>query len=298
MARMPAADLDVTPGLVRRLLEAQHPDLADLPLRHVANGWDNVMLRLGETLAVRLPRRAASAELVRHEQRWLPELGPLLGVAVPTPVRVGTPGAGFPWPWSVVPWFSGRIATDLAPADRGTLAAGLASMIARLHLPAPAEAPVNPYRGVPLASRDSVVRARLDAVGGTHLRALTAEWDAALAVPPWTGPPVWLHGDLHPRNLLLTATGELAAVLDFGDLTSGDPATDLACAWLSLDAADRRTFRAEVTRRCGTDDATWSRARGWAVAFGVSFLATSDDDPVIAAIGTHAVAQLVADRPG
>lgn len=295
MARMPAADLDVTPALVRRLLESQHPDLADLPLRPVAHGWDNVVLRLGESLAVRVPRREASAQLVRHEQRWLPVLAPLLGVDVPVPVRVGIPGSGFPWPWSVVPWFSGRVATELAPAGRGALAAGLATTIAQLHVPAPDDAPANPFRGVPLRQRDTVVRERLDTVGGEHRSVLLEAWESALAAPAWDGAPVWLHGDLHPRNLLLTASGELGAVLDFGDLTAGDPATDLACAWLSLDAAGRAAFRADVTRRCGTDDATWSRARGWAVALSASFLATSDDEPVIAAIGAHAVSQLVAD---
>jgi hypothetical protein len=43
-------------GLVRALLKDQHPDLADLELRDVNGGWDNQQWRLGDELAVRLPR--------------------------------------------------------------------------------------------------------------------------------------------------------------------------------------------------------------------------------------------------
>jgi hypothetical protein len=64
---MPAAEVSVSPELVRRLLEAQQPDLAHLPVRLMAYGWDNFMYRLGDELAVRLPRRAAAAGLIVHE---------------------------------------------------------------------------------------------------------------------------------------------------------------------------------------------------------------------------------------
>ena len=49
-------DVDIDEALVRTLLHNQHPDLAGLELREVAGGWDNRMWRLGEDLAVRLPR--------------------------------------------------------------------------------------------------------------------------------------------------------------------------------------------------------------------------------------------------
>lgn len=71
---MPAAEVDVSPGLVRRLLADQHPDLAHLPVELMAHGWDNVMYRVGDELAARLPRREMGARLIGHEQRWLPVL--------------------------------------------------------------------------------------------------------------------------------------------------------------------------------------------------------------------------------
>ena len=74
----------------------------------------------------------------------------------------------------------------------------------------------------------------------------------------WDGAPVWLHGDLHPLNLVV-ADGELAAVIDFGDVCAGDPATDLAVAWMVLPPADHRAFREAAGARRAVDDATWQR---------------------------------------
>ena len=298
MGTRPPAERDVTTDLVRGLLRAQHPDLAGLPLVPVTTGWDNVLLRLGDRLAVRVPRRASAAALVEHEQRWLPLLAPLLSVDVPVPVRTGRPSAVYPWPWSVVPWFAGRTAATVPPAGRDALAAPLADLVVRLHVPAHPEAPANPVRGVPLADRDPAVRGRLASGAVPHAARVAALWERALEVPPWPGPPLWLHGDLHPANLLLAPDGGLGAVLDFGDLTAGDPATDLATAWLTFDAPGRARFRARVTAAAtpgrGADDATWDRARGWALVMATAMLAHSDDDPTIADVGRHALEQVLA----
>jgi aminoglycoside phosphotransferase (APT) family kinase protein len=289
VATRPPAEVDVTTDLVRRLLHEQHPDLADLPLRVVTSGWDNVILRLGDDLAVRVPRREAAARLALHEQRWLPELAGRLPVAVPVPVRAGRPGAGFPWAWSVVRWFDGRLAAGVPRAHRGRLAAPLADVVARLHVPAPPDAPENPVRGCALHDRDAVVRERVASGAVPAADDVLALWARALDAPQRTGPPLWLHGDLHPANLLLSPDGDLAAVLDFGDLTAGDPATDLGTAWLTFDAEGRRTFRERVTALAPADDATWLRARGWALVMATAFLAHSDDDPAFAALGREAM---------
>ena len=132
-------------------------------------------------------------------------------------------------------------------------------------MPAPADAPRNAFRGVPIAHRDDDVRRRLASGRIPDAPALTRVWERALAASEWTGPNVWLHGDLHPANLLLTPSGSLAAVIDFGDITAGDPATDLATAWLTFDQRARRVFTAALEERRGVDEATWDRARGWAL---------------------------------
>jgi aminoglycoside phosphotransferase (APT) family kinase protein len=290
--RRPAAEVDVPADLVRRLLAAQQPDLAGLPLSPLANGWDNVMYRLGRDLAVRLPRRAAAAALVEHEQRWLPGLAPGLPLPVPVPVRAGRPGAGYPWAWSVVPYLPGRPAVAAPPADPGEAAAVLAGFLGALHAPAPDHAPANPVRGVPLADRADAVAGWLDVAGaGVDRGAVLRLWESAVAAPRWAGPRLWLHGDLHPGNILV-AGGRISGVIDFGDVTAGDPATDLSVAWMLLPAGERGGFRRAYRSAAGhpVDAHTWLRARGWALAMSLAYLAHSADDPSLATLGRRTLA--------
>jgi aminoglycoside phosphotransferase (APT) family kinase protein len=271
----PRAEVTVDVALVRALLVDQHPDLAALPLEVVANGWDNVIVRLGDLLAVRLPRRAAAARLVEHEQRWLPAIAERVApiVPVPDPVRIGRPALGYPWSWSVVRWLPGRPAGERAGGV--AVAEALAAFVRLLHVPAPSDAPENPFRGVALHTRTDAVTERLLTADVPRARELATLWRAAADAPAHTGPPVWVHGDLHPFNVLVEPGPDgdrLSAVVDFGDVTAGDPAVDLATAWLTLGREARPAFVALVA----ADDATWLRARGWAVSI-ASALWTSDD---------------------
>lgn len=293
VAARPPADVQVDEALVRRLLSAQHPDLAGLPLQHAAGGWDNELWRLGDDLAVRVPRRAQAAPLAANEHRWLPVLAPRLAVAVPVPVRVGRPTDEYPYPWSVVPWLPGTPAWRTLPGSRRAWADRLADALADLHVPAEPGAPRNPVRGVPLAARDAVVRERLATVPVEGAARLAALWSNALDAEPWPGPPSWLHGDPHPANLLVEGA-RLVALVDFGDLAAGDPATDLATAWLTFDAAGRAAFRARLVARGATDDATWCRARGWAVVMTTAML-QRPSDAAIEAIGRHGLGELLAE---
>ncbi|WP_230684724.1 aminoglycoside phosphotransferase family protein [Cellulomonas sp. JZ18] len=289
----PMIEHDVDAALARALLTEQHPDLADLPLHGRTNGWDNITWRLGADLALRFPVRAMSSALVEREQTWLPVLAPHLPVPVPTPVRAGHPGPRYPWAWSVVPWLPGEVVAATEVAARTAWATELADALAALHVPAPPGAPPNPYRGVPLAERDAVVADRLgsDLPHGTALR---SAWTAGLAAPAWRGAAVWLHGDPHPGNLV-SRDGHLAGLIDFGDLTAGDPASDLATAWLTFDADGRAAFRARTTALRGWDDATWVRARAWAAALVPVLLAHPEEYPLMAAVGRHAAVQIASD---
>lgn len=299
MTDAPADEFGVDVGLVRRLLESQHRDLAGLELRRAANGWDNVMFRLGDDLAVRLPRRAASASLIEREQCWLPVLANQISCAMPCPVRVGTPAPelGFTAPWSVVPWLEGESAADIEPGARGDAVEGLARFVGDLAQPAPVGAPSNPFRGVALAARDEVVRHRLERGRVAGAARLLRVWERALAAEPWRSEPVWVHGDLHPANLIVGASGELAAVIDFGDLSAGDSATDLATAWLTFSANARRRFRSSVDAAgiVGVDGAAWDRARGWAVAIGAAIVDEVGSDGRVGRIGQHALEQVLVD---
>lgn len=282
----PRAEVAIDEALIARLVAAQHPDLL-APVRIVASGWDNVVARLGDADAVRLPRRAPAVELVRNEARWLPELA--LPVPIPVPVRTGAPGEGFPWPWLIVPWLEGTPLDRVAVPDRTTAASELGEVHRRLHRPAPTGAPHNPVRGVPLRERAASMADRLADPALPEAAAIDAIWRAALAAPEYEGLAVWVHGDPHPANLLADEEGHLAAMLDFGDLTAGDPATDLAIAWIAFDAHGRAAYRAARD----PDDAMWARARGWAAIIASAFLLHSDDNPPMHAIGDHALGELL-----
>lgn len=302
MTDAPEADLAVDHELAARLVREQHPDLAG-PLRLVASGWDNMVYRLGRDLAVRLPRRRIAVALIEHEQRWLPELAARLPLPIPAPVRVGRPSEEYPFPWSVVPWIEGRTVASIDPVDRRAIAGPLAEFLTALHVPAPEDAPFNPVRGRALAERDEVMRARFmrgEVPGSAELLAL---WEAGLAAPALSGPALWVHGDVHAANLVASedagpagASGpvELVAVIDFGDLTAGDPASDLSVAWTAFDREGRERFRArldELGHPIATD-AGWARARAWAAGITGGMLETVSGDGPIARIARHALAEL------
>jgi aminoglycoside phosphotransferase (APT) family kinase protein len=261
-------EIEVTAALVRDLLRDQHPDLADRHVRLGARGWDNQLWRLGDDLAVRLPWATRSADaLLRKEYAWVPSLAPRLPLQVPVPQHLGEPSERFPRPWIVTTWVPGAPA-DRAPATSAAEAAGtLATFLTALHRPAPDAAPVGGYgRGGPLAERAEPFAKQLTSATELGLvpdpDAVRAVWEDAVAAPAWAGPALWLHGDLHPANVL-TAEGTFCGVIDFGDLCAGDPACDLAAAWVLLpdDATDRFHDAYQPT----PDPATLRRARGWAV---------------------------------
>ena len=298
-------EVELTAELVRDLLRDQHPDLAERPVTEGPRGWANQMWRLGDDLAVRLPWQSATADALVREHTWLPQLAPRLPLPVPVPLRLGRGSDRFPHPWIVTTWLDGQPA-DVAPVSRGDSAAdALAAFLTALHQPAPAAAPDGQQgRGGPLrqvagvARRFKATTELCAAASGTDEDlpdpdAVRAVWDDALSAPPWDGPPTWLHGDLHPANVLTTPAGTLGGVVDFGDLCAGDPALDLAAGWILLpDQAAIARFRA--AHPLAHDDANWRRARGWAVwrAFGCLGIATSGPPGGKPSWGPPAVASL------
>ncbi|MDQ1051108.1 aminoglycoside phosphotransferase family protein [Streptomyces sp. V4I2] len=247
--------------LVRALLRDQHPDLAGLELRDVNGGWDNQQWRLGEELAVRLPRTERAPALLHTEQTWLPVLAKLLPLPTPTPLRIGKPSSLFQHTWTIARWVEGEPA-DHAPITRIDAAEILAEFLAVLHHKAPADAPANPTRGIPLAGLQVEPDGWFEVITDYKTADAAREvWEKAVAAPPWQGAPLWLHGDLHPANVVVR-DGTLAGVIDFGEMCAGDPATDLSAAWILLPAGAASRFFDAYEH---ADDATITRARGWAV---------------------------------
>ncbi|MFF4522156.1 aminoglycoside phosphotransferase family protein [Streptomyces bluensis] len=294
-ASQPSHDTDpaTRAALVRRLVAAQFPRWAGLPVVRVGTaGTANAMYRLGEDMVVRLPLTAGAADDIEKEHRWLPRLAPLLPVAIPVPLGRGTPDEGLPRPWSVYRWLDGEPPAVGHLAEPGALAEDLAEFVTALRDIDPADGPPS-YRAEHLAIRDAVTRAALAELRGVvDTDAATDAWDAALLAPTWSGPPVWIHADLQPGNMLL-AEGRLSAVIDFGCLGLGEPAVDLIVAWYVLPAAARAAFRA----RLDADDATWARGRGWALSIALLELqAYRDSNPVMSTHARHVIHEVLADQ--
>lgn len=279
---VPAAEIDVDIALVKQLLREQHPDLADQPLILLDIGWDNFMFRLGAELTVRLPRRSASAALLAGEQTWLPVLAPGLSLPVPAPHRIGQPSGLFPWHWSILPWFPGVPAAGLSLSrEQARL---FAQFLRELHQPAPETAPRSAVRGTPLQLRAAAINERMERLrGGTTCitPGIEAIWQRALSTAP-SDERRWLHGDLHALNVLVDE-GRISAVIDWGDMTAGDAATDLASTWMLFDAPEARR---ELLARYSPSASELTRGLGWAVGFGVMLLdAGLVNSPRLAGIG-------------
>jgi aminoglycoside phosphotransferase (APT) family kinase protein len=270
--RMHADEVPTDVGLVRRLLAAQFPQWADLPITPVPSaGTDNAIYRLGEDKAVRLPRIHWATGQIAKERTWLPRLAPHLPLELPIQLAAGTPDAGYPYQWGVYRWLAGENAADAPIVSLEETAVALARFITSLQRLDPTGGPAaveHRLRGVPLHLRDEGTRAAIVAMGAMiDTDAALRVWDDALRAPEWDRPPVWFHGDLLPGNLLM-AEGRLSAVIDWSGLGVGDPACDLMCAWALFSGQSRQTFRDALA----VDDATWARARGQALSQAVIFI--------------------------
>jgi len=298
-SKIHADEVETDVSLLGRLLAAQFPQWAALPIRPVPSwGTDNALYRLGDDMVVRLPRRERTVGTLEKERRWLPKLAPLLPLAVPVPLADGMPAEGYPFEWSVYRWLKGEDATVQRVTDPSRLATDLAQFVAALQQIDPADGPSpgehNFFRGEPLAARDAQIRAAIVSLrAAIDVGAVTAAWESALRSPEWDHPPVWIHGDLDSRNLLVEA-GRLTAVIDWGGLGVGDPACDVMVAWKVLSADTRDILRTALS----VDESTWARARGWALsqALGALSYYTLETNAVLVLEGRRWMAEVLSDH--
>ncbi|MFC8090976.1 aminoglycoside phosphotransferase family protein [Streptomyces sp. NPDC057301] len=295
-AKMHADELDIDEGLVARLVAEQFPRWGGLTVVRVGSaGTDNAMYRLGDDMVVRLPRLPGGGRQVDREHRWLPRLAPHLPLTIPTPLAKGTPGTGTRLRGACTNGWAARTRTTRPSRDA---AEELGRFVAALRSVDAGDGPPS-YRGGPVGADDAGVRAAirdLGAAGALDAKAATAAWEDVLRLPQWDADPVWLHGDLLPGNLL-TSSGRLTSVIDFGCLGVGDPAADTMAAWTVFDAGSREVFRAAAD----VDAATWARGRGWALRFGLTAehyygeVCGNGTNPVLAAVGRRAVSEVLAE---
>jgi aminoglycoside phosphotransferase (APT) family kinase protein len=289
-------DIRLDAALVRRLVAAQFPQWAQLPITRVEfDGVDNCTFRLGDAMSVRLPSSEGYRLQVDKEHRWLPILAPQLPLPIPVPLARGVAGEGYPFDWSIYRWLDGAnssIDTIDDPSEFATAVAEFLNALAQLDpTDGPAPGPHNFFRGGPLTTYDAETRRSIDALKDeVDPAAATTVWDAARDAT-WHGPPVWFHGDVAAGNLLVR-DGRLAAVIDFGTSGVGDPSCDTVLAWTLLSGDSREAFRAALA----VDDATWARGRGWALWKAlITLVDYQDSNPSEAAVSRRIIDDVLTD---
>jgi aminoglycoside phosphotransferase (APT) family kinase protein len=289
--KMHEGEVDVGEELVEKLVAAQFPALAHLPITAVrSTGTVNALYRLGDDLCARLPRVQRWAQSLNNELIWLPKLAPRLSLRIPEPVARGDAASGYPFPWAIYRWIEGQPYRDDLVDDERQAAADLAQFVVELRRMDRLGAPRGGRK--PLRELDAATRTAIEGSRNViEADAATAAWESALEAPAWDGTPVWIHTDLLRPNLLVVG-GRLRAVIDFGGVGVGDPAADVIAAWSVFGRAGRETFR----RALDVDDGTWSRARGYALRQAVMIIPYyPETNPGFVALAKRTVEEVLAD---
>lgn len=290
---MHVGEVDIDAALVARLVAAQFPQFAGLPIRAVpATGTVNAIYRLGDHFSIRLPRVHSWAEDLDREVAWLPRLGPHLSLGIPGVMAAGRPASGYPFTWAIYRWMDGDPYREDLVHDERQAAGDLAQFVAELRRIDPLGAPRGGRK--PLRELDAATRAAIEASGSVMDREVAAAaWERALEAPAWDGTCVWIHADLLRPNLLVDR-GRLCAVIDFGSVGVGDPAADVIAAWSVFGPTGRAAFRSALD----VDDGTWNRARGYALHQAALIIPYySRTNPGFVAHSKRTVEEILGDEP-
>jgi aminoglycoside phosphotransferase (APT) family kinase protein len=293
--KMHENEFNIDEGIIKELLKSQFKEWADLPLMSVqSEGTDNLIFRLGDDKCIRFPRIPDAEVQVEKEQRWLPYLAHHLPLEIPSPIGIGHPQDSYPSHWSIYHWVEGRNATSVPNLDLNQAAVDLAKFINALHRVNSTDGPYT-YRGMPLMTRDEEVHKAISTLDGIiDTKASLKVWHICKQAPIWDKPPVWIHSDLLPANILVNK-GKITGIIDFGMLGIGDPACDLLPAWCLFNNGSRKKFRSELD----IDEATWVRSQGWALSIGLIILPYYlETNPGLVAVGMQLVNGVLAEYKG
>lgn len=264
------------------LVFPQFPSLRGAPVRAVATGWDNSVLLVGDVL-FRFPRREIAAELQTRELAVLPLVAGL-PLAVPTPTHVGEPADDYPWAFWGGPMIPGS-ELALVDCDRVAAAGAVGAFLRQLHaLSVDVDLPVDPNRRGAPVERVALVQGWFERLEQQGVWRRSAEVDAVVQVPleAPTSPQVLVHGDLHPRHLLVSPGGSPTGVIDWGDTCFAHPAVDLSLAWSAFSGPARDAMLAAYGP---VSSDTEARGRALAVSLCAALAAWAVDagEPVLLA---------------
>jgi aminoglycoside phosphotransferase (APT) family kinase protein len=259
------AEIAIDVARAARVVARRFPEFAGRPVEPLGEGWDNLAVLVDGTWVFRLPRRHLAVPLLRHEARVLPALAPRLPLAVPVPVHMGEADDAFAYPCVGYRRLAGDVAAEVGPdvASRLRAASTLGAFVAALHgMPRDLvdDPPADELRRADMRSRLGPTLARLLAIrtAPEALERVAPLLERLVETEPCAGAPVWSHGDLSARHVLVDPRGDPCGVLDWGDVHLGDPAVDLSIGWTYFPPAGRQAF----LRAYGVVDGdTWRRAR-------------------------------------
>lgn len=283
-------EFQITIALVRKLLNEQFPQWTELSIHPIEPpGTDNVMFCLGDDKVIRFPRTIEKEAPLRLEMEWLPVLSNEMTMSIPNVIAVGQPTKEYPCHWWVGNLLPGAHVTLKNPLTQEGAAKDLARFIMEMRQLDTHQAP-SCYRGLPLETKhEETVSAIHQLKDRYDIALMESIWNESLAAKPWQEAPVWIHGDLHPGNIL-AKNGKITAIIDFGLAGIGDPACDLMVAWTLLDERSRLPFK-ELLQ---PDNETWLRARGWAFTFGaVAYPYYQDRLPSLAEIAKNTLDKVI-----
>ncbi|MDQ2786468.1 MAG: phosphotransferase [Chloroflexota bacterium] len=236
----------------RAAITAAFPHLPLRTCRFLAEGWDSAVWEVNDDLVFRFPKRTEVATRLRIEIALLPMLGPTLPVPTPRFAYIAEGAAAFPYPFAGYPKLPGVSLADMPAAAIAPerLAAQIGGFLTALHrFPTDRAAACGVSDTTPATWRAqyATMRAALRPLFPRMTpqeRARTESLFAAHLDDPahCQFTPVLLHRDLGGDHLLRDPhTGDLTAVIDWGDVSIGDPAQDfcgLPAAWLPALLAD------------------------------------------------------------
>jgi aminoglycoside phosphotransferase (APT) family kinase protein len=247
------ADVDVTPELARDLIATRFPELGELSLEPLGEGWDNAAYVVNKTYVFRFPRRAVSAALIEREARVLPAIAPRLSIPIPVPSLVAAGVERYPWPFAGYPLLGGTPLSESTLDENAylRLAVALGTFLRELHAidrqPWLADGLVRDEIGrLDHAARRPKAVERLNELQAkgvvAGIAALIAYLDDVAPQGPREEALALVHGDFYARHILLDDTLNACGVIDWGDVHIGDMAVDVAVAFLALPASARVAF--------------------------------------------------------
>ena len=200
----------ITIELAKKLISTQFSEYADLNVTEIEEqGHDNRTYRIGDDMLIRMPKAESYALKVPKEQELLPKLAQYLSIAIPAPIKMGSPSSDYPYPFSIFKWLEGRSANHLLLANKSleNIALELATFLKELQgitdIEGPEPGKHNWWRGDHVSVYDKGAKEQIanlvdiiDAVRALDL------WERASATR-WQEKPVWIHGDFAVGNILI-----------------------------------------------------------------------------------------------